>query len=139
MGRVIAWLRDDPGGPYGCGQPPETPMGEPIVLPPEDPAAGGLINSVEIRQRTTVGWDADGVPQYDWVTVYDGPCLSYQQRSEFDDEAGFTIVKARLSVAYPHQVPESSIVITNGKHRWRVTAANLGAGGITLDMNRIDG
>lgn len=104
-------LDDDCGAVRGCGCGTHG-TGE----GPEGPGAGELDHlpmlAILLRQRT--GYDADGVPEFDWVEITKGRSIVYEVREEWDADIGATVVKARFVIPNPKQidlVPETAIVV----------------------------
>jgi hypothetical protein len=129
-GVVTAGLQDD-----SCGCPPPAPgVQSPVVEPVNDPYP-----TLTVRLRARVGFDGEGTPIFDWKTLVEGPAVVWAERSEFDDEAGFTEEVASAVIGYAGQteVPETASVLSDDGRRWRVTSVGQTAGLLTMEMVRI--
>ena len=94
---------------------------------------------VIVRHRTRIGTDEDGVAEYGWSTVYDGPGIWSDLREvEDDDAAGSVTQTARVTVgALDVKLETTASVWDEDRRRWDVTAATTNAeGGITIDVTR---
>ena len=161
------WLRDDVETVAWAGRPTQfdpvtvaldddgcTPCGQTgAVVPggiPVDPAPDPEVPQSElfpvltVRLRTRTGYDDDGVPEFDWTTRVETRAIFWQQREEFDAEAGFTLVKATATILYEgeQKVPETAGVWTDDTDdgtQWRVVASRMAPGRLEFDLERIEG
>lgn len=106
---------------------------------PVDP--GGVYPVLTVRQRSRTGYNDDGIPEFAWADLVTGTAVAWAQRSEFDSEAGFTLVKAKATIGYdgPDLVKETCEVVDGADTHWRVTAVRQSPGLLGMDLVRIDG
>lgn len=102
--------------------------------PPEWPP----LMTVMLRTRT--GYTDDGNPVFTWSQLAQGAAIVWEQRTEWDAEAGFTQVKAKLVMTAGDltKVPETAVVVDPQQVTWRITASDVRAGVVTLQLARID-
>lgn len=92
-----------------------------------------------VRHRTRTGVDDDGVPEYGWATVYDGPGMWSEVRAvEDDDAAGASTETATVTVPPLEVVLETTASVWDDQQRrWVVTGSTTGqAGGVVIDVTR---
>lgn len=147
-----AALNDDPMYPSWRDSPTQ-PDSVKVALD-EDPCAGGgsggtvvgdtpgapsPFPTLTVRLRTRVGYDGDGTPLFDWTTIASGASIMWQERKEFDAEAGLTVVKAKTTMLYDGEVeiPET-VSVSSGDDTWRVTAVRQHSSTVEFDLERID-
>ena len=110
------WLIGMPGGDPGTGGSPGT----------GDPAAGGPILAVWLRRRT--GYNDDGAPLYEWQWAVTSRAIMYEERQEFDRQAGHTLQKAKAVIVYLGSgtvvVPDQDEQVEFGLHE-TMTVQNL--------------
>ena len=98
---------------------------------------------VIVRHRVKVRADDDGVPEYEWVTLYDGPGVwSAVTSTEDDDAAGAATETATVTVpALGGALATTATVWDDQRRRWVVTAAVTDqAGGVLVSVSRrVDG
>jgi hypothetical protein len=104
-----------------CCDPPDWPhvvlapaCGACAVPPPPEPDPVGLTG--ELRQRTRTGFDDDGVPEFVWATVSDGP----------------------VTGSATGLVTETSMVYLSDGTRWRVWGVDQSGATVRLQVVRID-
>jgi hypothetical protein len=126
-----------------CCDPPDWPhvvlapaCGACAVPPPPEPDPVGLTG--ELRQRTRTGFDDDGVPEFVWATVSDGPVTLVEVRDEFDGEAGLTSVTGVVTGSATGLVTETSMVYLSDGTRWRVWGVDQSGATVRLQVVRID-
>ena len=106
----------------------------------EDSVVAEVTGRVIVRHRTQIGADDDGVPEYDWVTVFDGPGVWSQVTSvEDDDASGAATETATVAVpALGVALATTATVWDDSHRRWVVTQASTNqAGGIALSITRL--
>lgn len=113
------------------------------VTPVEDLVVAEVTGRVIVRHRTRTEFDTDGVPTYDWATVYDGPGVWSAVNSVEDDDASGAATET-ATVAVPpleEALATTATVWDDGRRRWVVTAAMTNqAGGVQLSVTRrVDG
>lgn len=105
-----------------------------------DPAAVVEVTGrVIVRHRTRTGVDDDGVPEYGWDTVYDGPGVWSAVRSvEDDDASGVSTETATVTVpALDTKLEATASVWDDVPRRWVVTGFTTGqAGGVVVEVSR---
>jgi hypothetical protein len=113
-----------------CGPPPE-----PGVVPPVYGQA-----TATLQKRTRTGWSEDGNPVLEWQTLATAAAVVIEERAEFDPDAGFTRVVAKMSFPYegPEIVRETAQVKADDGRWWRVVSADQYPGRVELGLVRID-
>lgn len=101
-------------------------------------AVAEVTGRVIVRQRTEIGTDEDGVPEYDWATIYDGPGVwSPITTAEDDDAAGIGTETATVVVPALEETLETTASVWDAhQHRWTVTGHSSGLAGVTLSVSR---
>jgi hypothetical protein len=122
---------------------PEDGSGVPIDLTDDGQQPGETSRNwmMEVRVRTRTGYDDDGNPMWDWTTLVTGSTILHEERTEFDDDAGFTVVKAVATILYGGQtvVPETAVVVREDGVRYAVDSVSQVGTNLTLDMHRMVG
>lgn len=152
MARAI--LRDDhrPGstGLLGTGgvvlglDDDQVPFWTPTALMDDpNPKPGvDVLPRLSVRDRETLGYDEGGNPTWTWVDrVTDVPAVKWTQRTEVDERAGMTLLRARVTLAYPSTLPpvrETASVRTSDGEVWSVTNIERYPDRLTMLMERID-
>lgn len=128
-GRVVAGLDDD------C---PCTVAGSGGEIPVDPPPDGMWAFEILLRERT--GYDEDGTPQYDWVPLTRAAALLFEEREEYDAEAGLTLVKALLKIRYtgPRVVTETAMAVRDDGVKYRVVRVDQFPDRLEFQMRRID-
>lgn len=94
---------------------------------------------VVLRQR--VGYDDDGVPQFDWAALDEGSAFVYEERTEWDAEAGVTVVKAHIvlpNLSGMKMVPETAVVREKSTGvLWEIKASKVTPDRIELQGYRV--
>lgn len=112
-----------------CAQLAAGDVTEPVLVPAR----------VIVRHRTKTGTDDDGVAEYGWDTVYDGPGIwTDLVEMEDDDATGATTQVAGVTIG-PLEVKleTTASVWDEDRRRWDVTAAVTKAeGGVSIDVSR---
>jgi hypothetical protein len=141
MGTVRAWLRDDVSTPAWENRP--TAYDPVPVATDDDPAPTtetDVRHALTVRLRTRTGYDDEGVPEFEWTVLIDAAeAALYEERDEFDADAGLTLVKATAVLLYdgPVQIPESASVTRDDGVKYRVLAVRQVPGRVEFDMQRI--
>ena len=140
MGTVKAWLRDD--AEHDSWQSRATQYAPVATSTDEDPAPvveTKVNHRLTVRLRSRTGYDDDGVPLFDWTTLLESEAVLYEEREEFDPDAGMTLVLAKAVVLYagPVQVPETASVTRDDGARYRVQAVRQVPGRLEFDMVRL--
>jgi hypothetical protein len=109
----------------------------------EDSVVAEVIGRVIVRHRTRTGVDADGVPEYDWVTAYDGPGV-WSAVTSVEDDDGSGAATETATVAVPDladPLATTATVWDTQQYRWVVTGAKTDqAGGVLISVTRrVDG
>jgi hypothetical protein len=98
-----------------------------------------ITGRVIVRHRTRTGVDDEGVAEYDWVSVYDGPGVWSAVRSvEDDDASGASTETATVTVpALETPLETTASVWDDVPRRWVVTGSTTGqAGGVVIKVSR---
>lgn len=140
MGTVKAWLRDDVETP-DWGERPTAADPVPVAVD-EDPAPTVVTEvnpRLTVRRRIRNGFDDDGVPLFGWADVVTAEALLFEERDEYDADAGLTQVKARAVLLYEGdvEVVESAVVVRDDGVRYRVLAVRQTPGRLEFDLARV--
>lgn len=138
--RVV--LRDDPD--WRPPTPwPQSPGGPGVSLPEdgEGPTPVSVNPVLTVRRRVRTGYDADGVAQFDWTTLVEGPSIMWTEREEFDARSGMSETRAKATLLYGGnaEVTETAGVWVDGSTQWRVTAVRQVPGRLEFDLSRLSG
>ena len=110
-------------------------------VPGDGDNGGTTVNPIlAVRSRIKQGFDDDGSPELIWVDVVKGQAITYTQRSEYDEQAGGTLVKATATMRYEGdvRVTETASVLDDSGNRWRVLAVGQIPGMLSLTLQRLD-
>lgn len=130
-------LDDDCGakGACGCGTGPGDGTGG------GDDSVIGVLPVLQIVLRQRVGYTDDGVPMFDWVPLSEGPAFAYEERTEWDAEAGATVIKAKMvipNVRNIDMVPETAMVRERSSDTvWEITATAVFPDRIAVEAYRV--
>jgi hypothetical protein len=97
--------------------------------------------SVTIKVRVRTGYDEDGTPTFEWTTLLTETAIVWVSREEFDGEAGFTLVRAMVTVPYESetQVPETAMLFLDDGTRWRIVGGvQQWTDRLVLEVERLD-
>lgn len=95
---------------------------------------------VIIRHRVKTGTDDDGVAEYGWSTLYDGPAIwSDIVATENDDASGVATRTATITIPKPEiELETTASVWDHNRERWTITSQRTGtAGGMVLSIEQI--
>jgi len=109
------------------------------VAPVEDLVVAEVTGRVIVRHRTRTGIDAEGVAEYGWSTVYDGPGVwSALLELEDDDGSGALTQAATVTIgAMDVKLETTASVWDEDRRRWDVVSAVTDpTGGLVIDVTR---
>lgn len=115
-----------------------TPCGPPASTNPD--IVDELAQRVIIRHRTQTGEDADGVPEYGWDTLYDGPAYwSDLLTAEDSDASAIGTETATVRVPpFPVDLGTAASVWDHNRVKWTVTSVTTTlTGDTTIAVERI--
>lgn len=95
---------------------------------------------VIVRHRVKTGTDDDGIVEYGWSTLYDGPAVwSDIVATENDDASGVATRTATITIPKPDTDLETTASVwDHNRERWTITGQRTGtAGGMTLSLEQI--
>lgn len=101
-------LDDDCGATRPCGR-----SGGVGTLPPDGGGELDHLPVLALMLRQRVSYNADGIPEFDWVSLSQGRAILYEVRDEWDAVAGATVVKANMvipNIKGIDLVPETAVV-----------------------------
>jgi hypothetical protein len=97
---------------------------------------------LELRRRIRTGYDENDNPLFSWETVLSGGALVFETRTEFDAQAGVTIVVGDIKMANQGltDIKETCIVVQVGPPEvlWAVTGQKWSPVSVDLKVRRID-
>jgi hypothetical protein len=99
-----------------------------------------ITGRVIVRHRIELGADDDGVVEYGWTTLYDGPAIwSDIVTTENDDASGTATRTATITLPKPDaELETTASVWDHNRTRWTVTSETAGtAGGLVLSLEQI--
>jgi hypothetical protein len=119
----------------------------PQIVMDEDPTPAVEVDDVdqlifqfEIRKRTRTGYDDDGNAVFEWSALLDGIALKWEERTEYDADAGATYVAGTLLVSNENNVviDESSTAVNlTNDDVWRIVEVIDHPDSTELRMERI--
>lgn len=140
MGTVRAWLRDDVNTDEWASRPTQF---DPVpVMTADDPAPltrQSVNPTLTVSARTRTGYNDDGAPLFTWTEVLTGEAILFEQRTEYDPDAGLTRVVGTATLLYEgaEKVVETAMVTDPAGGRWRVTAVSQTPGHLMLTLARL--
>ena len=114
---------------------PTSLVAEDAVPECSDPAFPELT----VWRRVRVGWTEEGAPQFSWEHVVTGTAIVYEERSEWDSEAGVTFVEGSAVVLYDgDDIPNEACVVDCNGFRYRVFDMGRPPGRLEIRMRRTE-
>lgn len=145
VGRVVVALDGEAGLAHVPYEIPIVGWPTPPGVPGGPGGGGGVVDAPEqrtvVRARQRSGFDVDGNPVFEWVTVLDGPGKWSTIRREFDAMSGLVAVTATVMLEFDgdERVFETALVqrVPDGTV-WRVVAVKHPYGRVELSLRMID-
>lgn len=107
----------------------------------ENPPPTGWLPSLEVRERSRAGITEEGVAQYTWQPLHQGPASSMEERQEVNDATGNTMVTAKATMQWPDgkRAPlETAVAWDSRGYLWRISSSALSGGALSLKLERLD-
>jgi hypothetical protein len=103
----------------------------------------GWLGRFELRRRFRDGYDPDGNPMFVWETLARGGALVQETRTEWDSQAGVTVVVGDIRMANPGlaDISETAVVVelADPEVMWMITGSQVTEAMIELKVRRVDG